>query len=253
VSSVFALGGSDPDPSPAEPGAAVELAADATPAQRAVIEARLRNLPGVREVSFQDGPAQLAALRADLTDHPGILARLDSIDPEGLPDRLQVTFGTRNALVDFRASAVPAELRRLPGVDLVVMAGSRGATVTDCLTRDREIPDVPGMPSVPRTVRVLLSPSATPAEKEAVRQRLRRVPGATEMTSQSREQTYAHLAERMRQVPEATDLTVQDMPEGWLLTLADRASAERTVDENLDEDVCRMTGVYRVILPPKVV
>jgi cell division protein FtsX len=244
----LALGGDDPDPGNLNPAPSVLLEEDVTPAERAAVVARLRALPGVVRVETLDQAAEIARLKAGLADQPDIVARLNEVDPETLPERIEFQFRNRAATQRFAASDGPDQLRLIAGVDLVAIPMRKaGESVSECTMSPEQMY---GAPEV-LVVKVLHSMDASEAEKRAVAERLRATPGATRVDFRTRDQAYAEYLKLREEVPNAPATEPGNLPDGWTLTLRDRAAVYRAVDDKLAEQVCRMPGVAAVVVPPK--
>ena len=102
------------------------LREDATPQQRAAIEARLRAVPDVTGVVFEDHEAAYARMKELFADEPD---KMPDIEPAVLPEGFVVTMKDQAAVRTVRDSPVQGELKALPGVnDLII----RCTTVDEC-------------------------------------------------------------------------------------------------------------------------
>lgn len=243
------LGGSDPDPGPYNASPSVTLMSDATPEQVAAVEAKVRAIPRVLDVVRLDGPEQLAAMKETWKDDPDMLAQLSEVDPAHLPWQIAFKFRDRAAtLRHFTETTVPAELRRMPGVDGVgvpMRTGNR--SVSECMVGPDRLPGAPES----LTVKAFLAMDATDDEKQALRERLERVPGARSVTLTSREQALAEYRELLETVPDGPNAKAEDLPESWVLKVGDYDDVRAAQEAGLREELCRMTGVNAVLVPPK--
>ncbi|SCE89034.1 hypothetical protein GA0074696_1484 [Micromonospora purpureochromogenes] len=142
------------------------------------------------------------------------------------------------------------DLRKLDGVDSVVFPGRKSQpSVNECMMSVRTAAD----PAPKLDIVVFLMNEASEAEKQAVQSLLRAVPGARDVRLRGRDEGYEILKESYRDVaPEiAASAEPEDLPEALVLTMVDRDAVFRANDDRIDEQVCRLTGVGRVIVPPK--
>jgi cell division transport system permease protein len=99
---------------------------DVTPQQKTEIEARLRAVPGVTDVVFEDHQAAYARMKKLFADEP---EKMPDIEPTSLPESFVVKMKDQAAVRNVRDSAVQGELKALPGVSEVVI---RCTTVDEC-------------------------------------------------------------------------------------------------------------------------
>ena len=99
---------------------------DVTLQQKTDIEARLRVVPGVTGVVFEDHQAAYAKLAKLYADGP---EKMPDIEPTDVPESFVVTMRDQDAVRDVRDSAIQAELTALPGVFDVVI---RCTMVAEC-------------------------------------------------------------------------------------------------------------------------
>ncbi len=116
----------------------VFLADDAAPQQKVDIEARLRALPDVTNVVFEDKQQAYDRMKEGLTDD-----QLDGFTPESLPEAFRAEMTDQAAVRQLRDSQVKGELSALAGVSEVVIPCT---TVAQCRENARELttPRSPG-------------------------------------------------------------------------------------------------------------
>jgi cell division transport system permease protein len=111
----------------------VFLRDDVTPQQKTDIEARLRAVPGVTGVVFEDHQAAYAKMTKLFADEP---EKMPDIEPDYLPESFVVTMKDQAAVRNVRDSVIHSELNALPGVsDLVI----RCTTVDECKENQRRM------------------------------------------------------------------------------------------------------------------
>jgi cell division transport system permease protein len=99
---------------------------DATPRQKTDIEARLRAVPDVTGVVFDDHEAAYAKMKELFADEPD---KMPDIEPAALPESFIATMKDQEAVRTVRDSGIQGELKALPGVnDLII----RCTTVDEC-------------------------------------------------------------------------------------------------------------------------
>ena len=106
---------------------AVMIDADATADEKTGVEARLKELPGVTAVSFEDQETAYAKAKKLWAEQNQPFPA--SVTPETLPESFIVHFTDQAAVREVRDSPLQAELKELPGVvDLVI----RCTTIDEC-------------------------------------------------------------------------------------------------------------------------
>jgi cell division transport system permease protein len=100
---------------------------DVTAQQKTAIEARLRTVPGMTDVVFEDHEAAYAKMKTLSADTGAEIP--DYIEPAVLPESFVLTMKDQAAVRKVRDSAVPGELEALPGVQYV---GIHCTTVDEC-------------------------------------------------------------------------------------------------------------------------
>ncbi|WP_433385291.1 permease-like cell division protein FtsX [Actinoplanes sp. CA-142083] len=107
---------------------------DVTPQQKDDIEARLRTVPGVTGVVFEDHEAAYARMKKVFADDP---TKMPDIPPSYLPQSFVVTMKDQAAVRKVRDSGIAGELKALPGVqDLVIIC----TTVDECKKKKKTSP-----------------------------------------------------------------------------------------------------------------
>lgn len=106
---------------------------DVTPRQKADIEARLRAVPGMTDVVFEDHQAAYARMKKLFADEP---EKMPDIEPTALPESFVVKMKDQAAVRKVRDSEIQGQVKALPGVaDLVI----RCTTVAECKENMRRI------------------------------------------------------------------------------------------------------------------
>ncbi|MEV0897934.1 permease-like cell division protein FtsX [Actinoplanes sp. NPDC049802] len=99
---------------------------DITPQQKTDIEARLRAVPGMTDVAFEDHEAAYARMEKLFADEP---EEMPDIEPTDLPESFHVKMKDQAAVRNVRDSPIHGELNALPGVYELVI---RCTTVDEC-------------------------------------------------------------------------------------------------------------------------
>lgn len=236
-----------PEDRPENLTVSVFLDVDATPEQSKAIEDRLRAVPDIVDLSFVSRQAAYEKIRADMADRPDLL---EAVKPEQMPESWALTVAGRPAFERLYRGPLRGDLRQLDGVESVVFRGKKTqASMTDCVMKARTMVD----PAPQLDIAVFLTMDASEKEKQAIESRLRAVPGASVVRLRSREEGYEILKETYEDVASriAASAEPKDLPEVLVLTMADRPAVFRANDDRVDEQLCRMVGVDRVIVPPK--
>ncbi|MER7334473.1 MULTISPECIES: permease-like cell division protein FtsX [unclassified Micromonospora] len=225
----------------------VFLDADATPAQSKAVEDRLRAVPDIVDLSFVSRQAAYEKIKADTADRPDLL---ESVKPEHMPESWALTVASRPAFERLYRGPLRGDLRQLDGVDSVVFRGKKAqASVAECVMTTRTMAN----PAPQLDIAVFLTMDTSGEEKQAIESRLRAVPGASDVRLRSREEGYEILKKTYRDIAPgiAASAGPEDLPEVLVLTMVDRPAVFRANDDRVDEQICRMAGVDRVIVPPK--
>ncbi|MEH1054337.1 permease-like cell division protein FtsX [Micromonospora sp. CPCC 206171] len=240
-------GGPSAEDRPVNLKARVFLSTDASDAQAKAVETHLRGVPDITGLTFITRELAYERMRADLKDRPDLL---ETLTPGHMPQSYEFTMPTRRIFERTYQGPLRGELRKLDGVDSIVFPGRKSQpSVDECVMSVRTAAD----PAPKLDIVVFLMNEASEAERQAVQSRLRAVPGASDVRLRSREEGYEILKESYRDVaPEiAASAKPEDLPEALVLTMVDRDAVFRANDDRIDEQVCRLTGVERVIVPPK--
>ncbi|MFI7548050.1 permease-like cell division protein FtsX [Actinoplanes sp. NPDC049599] len=111
----------------------VFLTDDATQQQKGDIEARLRALPDVTDVVFEDEQSTYDNMKDGLSDDQ----LLDNFTSENFPEDFRVKMADQAAVRRFRDSRANSELGALAGVEKVVIPCT---TVAECRESARKLP-----------------------------------------------------------------------------------------------------------------
>ena len=106
---------------------------DVTTQQKTAIEARLRAVPDMTDVAFEDHEAAYAKMKKLAADTG---AEVPDIEPTVLPESFVLTMKDQAAIRKIRDSAIPGELKALPGVEDVSI---RCTTVDECKKNMRRL------------------------------------------------------------------------------------------------------------------
>ncbi|WP_422772005.1 permease-like cell division protein FtsX [Plantactinospora sp. WMMC1484] len=230
----------------------VFLSHDATPEQKQAVEERLRGVPDAAEVTFQDREQAYARVKDLARDDPELL---DSVRPENLPESFLLTLRDRAAFDRTVDGPLLDELRAMPGVEDVSYPEDgppptppRAAPTTDDCAWGSLKP-VPAHGDW-REIWVYLSRTITESERQAIEARLRALPDVVTVKLDPRDEPGATPESDGSGSP--APVLPAKQSDSYLVELADQAAANRVADSDLDAELCRLSGVTRVVLPPKM-
>ena len=122
VVAALALGGSVDATSTRGPSpeATVLLVIGVTPVQKQAVESRLAGQPGIVAVIPVDRAAEARATLGAFSGALNLTGILNQLNPEDFPDGFKFRFATRGDYDRAGASALPSDLRSMPGVQVLI-------------------------------------------------------------------------------------------------------------------------------------